>query len=117
MFGSAVNEVTEAKNSLLALQELPSHQDRAENQVHTTKKPSSCSKIVKFRVKTEMTQGSDHKGNTTKKRRGTAPTTGKTNQYERRVKELKTEEDERAQRRHFYWKRGSSKNSGKILRC
>ena len=52
-----------------------------------------------------MTQGSDHKGNSTKRRRRTAPTTRKTNYYEQRVKELKTEEEERAQRRIFYWKR------------
>ena len=52
-----------------------------------------------------MTQGFDHKGNATKKRRGAASTTGKINPYDLRDQELKTEEDEQAQRRLFYWKR------------
>ena len=46
-FGSAAKEVTETKSSLIALQELPSHQDRVENQVHITKKPSCWSKFEK----------------------------------------------------------------------
>ena len=56
-----------------------------------------------------MTQGSDHKGNPTRKRRGTAPKPRKTNQYELRVKELKTEMEVRAQRRTLCWKKRQQK--------
>ena len=51
-----------------------------------------------------MPQGSDRKGNPTGKRKGTAPKPRKTNQYERRVKELETEMEMRAQRRIIRWK-------------
>ena len=77
-FGNAAKEVTETGSSPTALQELPRHQDRAEDRGRTTKKPKSWSKTVKLQARTEMTQGSDHKGNSTRKRRGTAPTPRKT---------------------------------------
>ena len=105
MFDIAAWEVTETKGSLPALQELPSQQQIVGNQVKSTKKPSHWPRFGKFRVETKKTQGTDHKGNTTKKRSGTASTTGKINPYELRDQELKTEEDKQAQRRLFYWKR------------
>ena len=44
-------------------------------------------------------------GNTTKKRRGTASISRKINPYELRDQELKIEEDKRAKRKFFNWKR------------
>ena len=108
-FGSAAKEVTEPESSPTALQELPGHQDRTEDRGHTTKKPKNWSKTVKLQARTEMTQGSDHTGNSTRKRRGTAPIPRTTNQYELRGKELKTEVEGRAQRRIFYWKKRQQK--------
>ena len=51
-----------------------------------------------------MPQGPDRKSNPTGKRKGTAPKPRKTNQYERRVKELKIEMEMRARRRIIRWK-------------
>ena len=105
MFGSAALKVTETKSSLPALQELPSRQKLAGNQVKTTKKPSRWPGFGKFRVETKTkTQGTDHMGDTTKKRRGTAVIPRNMNPYELRDQELKIEEDERANRKLFNWK-------------
>ena len=56
-----------------------------------------------------MTQGSDHKSNSTRKRKGSVPKPRKTNQYELRVKELATEMEVRAQKRIFCWKKRQQK--------
>ena len=117
MFGSAARKVTETKSSLPALQELPSHQELAGNQVNTTKKPSRWSRFGKFRVETKKTQGTDHMGNTTKKRRDTASITRKMNPYELRDQELKIEEGKRAKRNILTGKGGNSKHSRRILSC
>ena len=69
MFGSAARTVTETKCPLPAMQELPIHQKFVGNQVKTTKKPGRWSRFGKFRVETKKTQGPDHMGHTTKKRR------------------------------------------------
>ena len=67
MFGSAARKVTKTKLSLSALQELPSHQKLARNQVKTTKKPSGWSRFGKFRVETKKTQGTNHTGDANNK--------------------------------------------------
>ena len=105
MFGSAAREVTETKSSLPVLQELPSHQELAGNQVNIAKKPSRWSRFGKFKVKTKKTQGTDHMGNTTKERRGSILITRKINPYELHDQELKIEEDKRAKRKVLNWKR------------
>ena len=101
MFGSAARKATETKSSLPALQELPSHQELAGNQVDTVKKPSRWSRFGKFKVETKMTQGTDHMGNTTKKRRGTILIPRKINSYELCDQELKIEENKQAKRKFF----------------
>ena len=82
MFGSAARKVT-----------------------NTAKKPSRWSKFGKFKVETKKAQGTDHMGNTTKKRRGSILIPRKINPYELRVQELKIEEDKRAKRKFLNWKR------------
>ena len=109
--------MTETKGSLPALQELPNQQEIIGNQVKTTKKPSHWSRFGKFRVKTKKTQGTDNMVDTTKKRRETASIPRKINSYELYDQELKIEEDKQAERKFFNWKRGSSKNLRRILRC
>ena len=92
MFGSAARKV-------------PSHQELTRSQVNTVKKPSRWSRFGKFKVETKKAQGTDHMGNTTKKRRGSIPTPRKINPYVLRDQELKMEEDKRAKRKFFNWKR------------
>ena len=115
-FGSVAEETRKTGTSLRSLQELPRHQNRAEDQGHTRRSQKSRSTTTKFQVRSKMTQGSDHKGNPTGKRRGTAPKPRKTDQYELRVKELETEMEMRAQRRTYCWKKGSRRSSKKTLR-
>jgi len=110
-FGSAAEETRSTVTSLRSLQELPRHQNRAEDQGHTRRNLKSRSKTIKVQVRSKMTQRSDHKGNPTGKRRGTAPKPRKTNQYELRVKELETEMEVRAQRRIFCWKKKPAEDS------
>ena len=117
MFGSAARIVTETQSSLPALQELPSHQELVGNQVKTTKQPGRWSRFGKFRVDTKKTQGSNHMGSTTKKRRDAASTAKKTNPYELCGQELKMEEGNKLKEKSSTGTRGSSKNSRRILRC
>ena len=117
IFGREARKVTETKSSLPTLQELPSYQEPVGNQIKTTKNPGRWSRFGKFRVGTKKTQGSDHMGHTTKKRRKTASTPKKIHPYMLRDQELKIEEGTRAKRKFFNWKRGSSKNLKRILRC
>ena len=117
MFGSTAQKVTVTKGSLPSLQELPSQQEIVENQVKTTKKTSHWPRFGKFRVETKKTQGTDYMIDTTKKRRETASIPRKINSYELYDQELKIEEDKQAERKFFNWKRGSSKNLRRILRC
>ena len=105
IFGSAARIVTETKNSLPTLQELPSHQEPVENHVKTTKNPGHWSRFGKFRVRNKKTQGSNHMGRITKKRMTTAATPKKISPYELRDQELKIEEGKRAKRKIFNWKR------------
>ena len=107
MFGSAARTMTETetKGSLPALQEVPSYQEIVGNQVKTTKKPGRWSRIGNFRVETKKTQGSNHMGNTTEKRRKTVSTPRKINPYVLRNRELKIEEGKRAKRKVINWKR------------
>ena len=105
MFGSSARKVTKTKSSLPALQELPSHQELAGNQVNTAKKPSRWSRFGEFKVETKKTQGTDHMENTTKKRRGPILIPRKINPHELRDQELKIEEDKRAKRKFPNWKR------------
>ena len=81
----------------------PHHFTLYQGQTRRTQK--SRSTTTKFKVRSKMMHGSDHKGNPTGKRRGTAPKPRKTDQYELRVKELETEMEMRAQRRNFCWKK------------
>ena len=105
MFGSAARKVTETKISLPVMQEMPNHQEFVENQGKTTKKPGHWSRFGKLRVETKKTQGSDHRGNTTKKCRETTSTPRKINPYELRDQELKIEEGKQAKRKFFNSKR------------
>ena len=117
MFDSTAQNVSKTKSSLPALYELPSHQELVGNQVKTTKRPSRWSRFGKFRVETKKTQGSDHMGHTTKKRRKTASTPKKINPYELRDQELKIEEGKRAKRKFFNWKRRQQQNPIRKLKC
>ena len=94
MFGSA--DATKTNVSLFAVQELPGHQNASEVQVKATKKPGHWSRFGKFRVETKKTQGSDHMGHTTKKRRKNDSTPWKINPYVLCGQELKAEEGKRA---------------------
>ena len=108
-FGSAAEETRKTATSLRSPQEIPKHQNRTEDSRHTRRSQKSRSTAVKLQVRGKMTQGSGHKGSPTGKRRGTAPKPRKTNQHERRVKELKTEMETRAQRRIVCWKKRQQK--------
>ena len=96
MFGSAAQAVTKTKSSLPALKESKNHQKAAEAQVTATKKSGRLSRFGKFRVETKKTQGSDHMGHTTKKRRKNDSTPWKINPYVLCGQELKAEEGKRA---------------------
>ena len=108
-FGSAAKETRKTETSLRSPQELPKHQNRTEDRRHTRRSQKSRSTTIKVQARSEIPQGSDRKGNPTGKRRGTAPKPRKTNQYERRIKELETEMEMRAQRRIVCWKERQQK--------
>ena len=105
MFGGEAQIVTETRNSLPTLQELPSHQEPVGNSAKTTKNSSHWSRFRKFRVRNKKTQGSNHMGRITKRRMSTAATPRKISSYWLRVQELKKEEGKRAKRKIFNWKR------------
>ena len=103
-FGYSADETKETVNSLTSPQEPPRHQNHTEDRGHTRRSHKSRPTAIKVQARSKMPQGSDRKGSPTGKRRGTAPKPWKTNQYERRVKELETEMEMRAQRRVVCWK-------------
>ena len=103
-FGCLAKETKTTVTSLTPPQEPPRHQNRTEDKENTRRSHKSRPTAIKVRAKSNMPQGPDRKGNPTGKRKGTAPKPRKTNQYERRVKELETEMEMRAQRRIVRWK-------------
>ena len=104
MFCRTAQTIKETKRPLPALPELPSHQDHGGDKEDTAKKPRHWSRFEKFRVGTRKTQGAYHMDNTSKKSRETVLTLRKTNPYELRDQELKTEGGKQAKGKFLNWK-------------
>ena len=102
-FGKVAEVTKKTGTPPRSLQEFP----RRQNCPHDRKNSRRVQKSKP--TTTEIQEGPDNKSNPAVKRRGTAPKPRKTDQYEQRIRELKTVMEMRAQRRAVLWKERQQK--------